>query len=106
MVDQLKILIFCIVVLNVFDGLFTILWVSAGTAYEANPLMATLLGHHPALFMLCKLTLVLLGAALLWEYRHHRFATISIFGLFILYYLIILYQVRSPAMQSLFHLLS
>ena len=105
-VDQVKILLFCIVVLNVLDGLFTILWVSAGAAYEANPLMATLIGYHPVLFMVCKLTLVMLGAALLWGYRHHLFATISIFGLFVLYYGIILYQVRWPAVRSLLYLLS
>lgn len=105
-VDQLKILLFSIVVLNVLDGLLTILWVSIGAAYEANPLMATLLGYHPALFMFCKLTLVLLGALLLWGHRHHSFATVAIFGLFIFYYAVILYQVRWPAVRSLLYLLS
>jgi len=45
--EQLKTVIFAIFVLNVLDGILTIVGVTTGTAVEANPLMANLISYHP-----------------------------------------------------------
>ena len=37
-------------VLNVVDGLLTILWLQQGLATEANPMMAYLITIHPAFY--------------------------------------------------------
>lgn len=59
-------------VLNGFDAAFTLLFVGAGLASEANPLMAELIDRSPMTFMLGKIVLVSLCVGLLWRLRHHR----------------------------------
>jgi len=92
--EQLKTVIFAIFVLNVLDGILTIVGVTTGTAVEANPLMANLISYHPVLFMLCKLVLVFLGSVILWRSRHNIMAAFCIFLLFFVYYAIIIYQLK------------
>lgn len=63
------ILLFILFLLNVADGVFTILWVETGIAFESNPTMAFLLQQGPLIFMFAKI----LGCAtvvwLLWKNR-------------------------------------
>jgi hypothetical protein len=66
-----------VLVLNVLDGAFTLLWTTAGFAEEANPLMAQVI-HSPVHFMLVKLSLVSLGLLLLWRLRWRNMAQLAI----------------------------
>lgn len=81
-----------ILVLNLLDALFTLLWVRAGLATEANSLMATLVNEHAVLFVTTKIALVSLGSLLLIRHRRRPAAVISIFIIFVVYYLILLYH--------------
>ena len=84
-----------ILVLNVCDAVLTLVWVYSGQATEANPLMADLVHKHPAMFLLVKFTLVLLGSMLLWRLRKRPLAVISIFTGFLAYYFILLYHLSA-----------
>ncbi len=81
-----------VLVLNLLDATFTLTWVNAGLAREANPLLASLVREHPVLFSLAKLTLVALGSLLLWTHRQHAVAVVGIFVAFVAYYLLFLYH--------------
>lgn len=94
-VKWLEDLVATIFVFNALDGLLTIAWVTTGLAQEANPLMDPLLAFHPALFMVAKLTLVGLGSLLLWRHRTKPSAVIGIVGLFMAYYLLLLYHLEA-----------
>lgn len=63
-----------VIVLNLIDGIFTILYTHLGVATEANPLMDQVLSASPVVFMITKLMLVSLGVCLLWRLRHRRVA--------------------------------
>ena len=80
-------------VLNLLDALFTLTWVGAGMASEANPLLHELVHRHPILFVTAKLALVGLGSLLLWRLRTSRFAVIAMFVAFLAYYALLLVHV-------------
>jgi hypothetical protein len=85
--------IVCVVlVLNLVDAVFTLLWVGAGLAREANPLLAHLVRQYPVGFALAKLGLVGLSSVLLWRLRHRPLAVVSIFCSFVVYYLVLLHH--------------
>lgn len=76
-----------IIILNLFDGIFTTYWIETNKATEANPFMAELI-NYPIAFMVIKLTLVSLGISFLWLQRNKRFrfvlsSSILIFTIFI-----------------------
>jgi len=91
----LKGMIAGIAVLNVLDGVLTLVWIYSGKAIEGNPLLADLVNTHPLAFMLAKLALVTLGLVLLWRLRQHPVAVITIFLAFLAYYLLLLYHLRA-----------
>ena len=88
-----------VIVLNVIDAVFTIGWVEAGVATEANPFMAVLM-EYPILFISIKMVLVSLGVILLWLRRHRPMAVIGIVLIFIVYYAILLHHLRSTSMSQ------
>jgi hypothetical protein len=90
----LKGLVASIFLLNVLDGLLTVYWIFTGQAVEANPLMDNILHLSPGLFMAIKLGLVALGSVLLWRLRDNPVAVMSIFGLFMIYYFLLLYHLQ------------
>lgn len=92
--DEIELVIFSILTLNCLDGILTIILVSTGKAVEANPLMAYLIGYHPILFMFCKQLLVSLGAVILWRLRENLLAVVSMFVIFLVYYVNLLHQLR------------
>lgn len=63
-----------VVIANVVDAIFTIVYTDLGLAREANPLLEPALTGSPLLFMAIKLALVSMGVALLWRLRHRRTA--------------------------------
>jgi hypothetical protein len=80
-------------VLNLLDALFTLAWVWAGLAREANPLLGELVHGHPIAFVAAKLGLVGLGSLLLWRLRHWPLAVVAMFVAFLAYYALLLVHV-------------
>jgi hypothetical protein len=83
-----------LLVLNLLDGIFTLVWVQYFYAEEYNLMLRDLAQGDMVLFMLVKLTLVSLGAIFLWRNRSHPLAVIAIFFAFLAYYLVLLYHLR------------
>ena len=83
-----------LVVLNLVDALFTLVWVQTGLAVEANALMRDLVNHGALVFVLGKLALVSLGALFLWGRRGHALAVVAIFMTFLAYYLVLLHHLQ------------
>jgi len=82
----LKGVIASVLVLNLLDAVFTLVWVFGLEVEEKNPFMAGLLATHPVLFVLVKTTLVALGSWLLWRHRRRPLAVVGIFVVFLFYY--------------------
>jgi hypothetical protein len=91
-------LIRAVLALNVLDAAFTLVWVRAGRAQEANVLMRALVNDHPVWFVTVKLALVSLGSFLLWRWRHRTAAVIGIFIAFLAYYFVLLYHLHFYAL--------
>ena len=83
-----------VLVLNLLDAVFTLVWVRAGLAREANALMRDLVNEHAVLFVVVKLGLVSLGSLVLWRRRTHAAAVVAIFVVFLVYYFILLYHLQ------------
>ena len=79
-----------ILVLNLADGIFTMVWVEYYEAREMNLLMSDLVHSNGLSFMLVKLTLVSLGTLFLWRNRSNALAVISLFIAFFSYYWVLL----------------
>lgn len=79
-----------ILVLNLLDGVLTLVWVEYFYAAEANPMMRDLVDRSGVLFMGAKLALVSLGTLFLWRMRHNVLAVISLFLAFFAYYWVLL----------------
>lgn len=54
---------------NALDLVFTVTWLCAGMACEANPLLAAAWSLHPAAFVALKSTLITGGMAILDRFR-------------------------------------
>ena len=87
-------IILAIVILNIFDLLFTLVWAQLGVMREINALMEQLVYARPALFALVKITLVSLGLILMWRYRRHPFSVVGLFSIFTVYYSVFLHHLR------------
>ena len=91
----LRSIIGVVFILNVIDGILTLVWVFTEQAEEANPLMAELIDLNPVLFITGKMLLVLLGSALLWRLRDRPGAVVAVFMIFLVYYFILLYHLQA-----------
>jgi hypothetical protein len=93
-----------VLVLNLLDALFTLVWVRFGYAREANLMIDRLVENHALAFVAVKLGLVGMGSWLLWQRRNHATAVVAIFVAFVTYYLVLLYHVQYAAtlVRSLF----
>lgn len=89
----LKGIVAATVLLNLADGVATLLSVYGGVAPEANPLMGRLLAVDPVLFMAVKTVLVLGGLYLLWRLRLRPAAVVALFFAFLVYYAVAIYHV-------------
>lgn len=81
-----------VIVLNLLDALLTLWWVEAGFATEANPFIRWIVEEHAVLFVVSKLSVVMLSTLLLWRLRSRALAVIGIFAAFLVYYGILLYH--------------
>lgn len=73
-----ELIAFAIIVLNLLDAMFTLVYTQGGLAREANPLLDHVLAGSPVGFVLVKLALVSLGVALLWRWRHRATACLGL----------------------------
>ena len=87
-------LVKAVLILNLLDALFTLVWVRAGFANEANTLIDELVRDHAVAFVSVKMALVGLGSWLLWQWRERPLAVVAIFVSFTAYYLVVLYHVQ------------
>ena len=95
---SLKTVLFMVFALNVFDTFATLTWVIKRIAYEANPLMASLLYNAPALFIVLKLSLAGLGCLLLWRLRRRELVTVVSQMLLVVYALLGIYHLQGFAL--------
>jgi hypothetical protein len=84
-----------VIVLNLLDAMFTIVYLQTGLATEANPLMDGVMSASPVLFMAAKLALVSLGVHLLWRFRNHRSARFGLFATSAAYTMLIGYHLSA-----------
>ena len=82
-----------VLVMNLVDAVLTMVWVRAGLAREANPLLDDLVSGNALLFVIVKLALVGLGSWLLWRCRSSPMAVVGIFVAFVVYYAILVEHV-------------
>lgn len=83
-----------ILVLNLLDAVFTLIWLRFGLAREANIFLSHTVEHHPVLFVAVKFSLVSLGVYLLWRYRQRWLAGAGLVLVGLVYYLILLYHLQ------------
>jgi len=91
---SLRIIVAGVLILNVADAVLTLRWIDTGRAREGNVLLAGLAHHHPLVFVAVKLTLIGLGALLLWRLRRHRLAVLPLFVAFMAYYWLLIYHLQ------------
>lgn len=84
-----------VLVLNLVDAMFTLIYTRVGVATEANPLMAQALAASPLAFMAAKLALVSLGVALLWRLRARRAAVAGLIAAGTAYTGLLLYHLSA-----------
>jgi len=82
-------LLLSIFLLNIFDALFTLLWLQRGGA-EANPFMAFLLEMGEGAFLLQKCIVVGIWLVILLIHKNFRLARIGLYSLAAVYTLVIL----------------
>jgi hypothetical protein len=85
-----------VLVLNLLDAIFTLVWVRWGFAREANLMIDRLVERHALAFIAWRWPRGM-GSWLLWQRRHHATAVIAIFIAFMAYYLVLLYHVQYAA---------
>lgn len=83
-----------LLVLNLLDGIFTLIWVEHFGASERNFMLVDLVQNSAVLFMLTKLTLVSLGTLFLWRNRNNALAVTCLFFAFFSYYLVLLFHLQ------------
>ncbi|HCP45618.1 MAG TPA: hypothetical protein DIU15_06235 [Deltaproteobacteria bacterium] len=77
-----------ILILNLFDAFCTLIWLQAGMASEANPVMAGAFVVGPGFFLTTKVALVCMAVVLLWWHRSEMTARLALVPLSALYALI------------------
>lgn len=89
-----RVLLSMLLIFNGLDLAFTLTWVCAGEATEANELMATALCLGPVPFALAKLALVSGGAWVLFKRRHEAFAQVGLAVTTAVYFVVCCYHVQ------------
>ena len=83
-----------IIVLNLLDGILTLVWVKYGLAEEANLFLRGLVHNQPVTFILLKISVVTLCCLFLWKNRSHPFAEKGLFIVFSIYSAIFVYHLH------------
>jgi hypothetical protein len=99
--DRLNSTLAAILLLNLADTMLTILWVTSGTASEANPLMRELVELGPIPFAATKLAMVSFAIFLLWRWREHPWTRPASVGAMVLYFGVLILHVHVAAVSTL-----
>ena len=81
-----------LLVLNLLDGLFTLLFLQLEVAEELNPLMRVAYEQSPLVFMLSKLVIVNAGLWMLCLHRRLRASRVAIRAGAVVYTIIVVYH--------------
>jgi hypothetical protein len=81
-----------LLMLNLLDGLFTLMFLQLGVAEELNPLMRVAYEQSPLVFMFSKLVIVNAGLWLLCLHRRLRASRIAIRAGAVVYGIIVVYH--------------
>jgi hypothetical protein len=81
-----------LLILNLLDGLFTLLFLQLGVAEELNPIMRLAYEQSPLFFMFSKLVIVNAGLWLLCLHRRLRASRIAIRAGAVVYSIIVVYH--------------
>lgn len=81
-----------LLMLNLMDGLFTLLFLQLGVAEELNPLMRVAYEQSPLVFMFSKLVIVNAGLWLLCLHRRLKASRIAIRAGAVVYGIIVVYH--------------
>ena len=73
----MKLALFLVLLLNIFDAVLTSFVVSNALAIEMNPLMGAVLELGIAPFVVIKISIILLSIAVLWKYRRVKLAKLG-----------------------------
>jgi len=93
-----------LIVLNLLDAIFTLVWIKSGVASEGNPIMSQAMAHGAVGFMAIKLALVSLAVLLLWRLRHRRAAATALVASAIAYSSILLLHLSAvPQLVATLH---
>ena len=85
------VLVITVLILNILDALFTMLWLQRGGS-EANPIMAWLLEIGNSAFLVQKCLIVGLWLVLLLVHKNFRIARVGLWALTGVYSLLLLYH--------------
>lgn len=92
MTEPMNVLLAALLLLNLFDAVLTLFWVTTGITTEENPLMAAALSHSPLAFIGAKLGLVTLAVLLFHRHRRRRSVRLATWLLVGIYYGIALFH--------------
>lgn len=81
-----------LLMLNLMDGLFTLLFLQLGVAEELNPVMRVAYEQSPLLFMFSKLLIVNAGLCLLCLHRRLKASRLAIRAGAVVYAVIVVYH--------------
>jgi hypothetical protein len=81
-----------LVLLNLFDAVFTAFWVQHGDALEANPVMALVLRFGIGPFIMVKLALIFGGCAVLRTFRDRTLARGGVHAMVVAYALVVAFH--------------
>jgi hypothetical protein len=95
MTRRIELFATALVVLNLLDAVFTLIYTRTGLATESNPVMQGFLAHSPVAFMAAKLTLVSLCVALLLRLRHRTAAVVAMASAATMYALVFAYHLSA-----------
>ena len=95
-----KLLVF-LFLFSCLDAHFTLLWIDAGLAIEAYPLLEPLIEHGPFSFVATKLLLTALGCVILHRAkRESKIARLSIVSLTVGYCILTIYHVIGAILSA------
>jgi hypothetical protein len=92
---RLKALLVATLAFNLVDVILTLSLIHAGLAIEANPVMRALLEVSPVVFVVGKLSMVFFGLYVLWKERRRTLALVGSGAVFAVYFLLMVYHIRS-----------
>lgn len=85
-----------LIIMNLLDAVFTLVYIYSGVAKESNPIMNHFLSFSPVLFVITKMALVSLAVVLLLRLlKQRQSASLALIGTSAAYALLICYHISA-----------